>query len=645
VQKDNKFLNNYKRELEQNKMQIGLTPEEANKYYLDDEYSLYFVEYIGDFLTRVNATDYAKAFMINAFFAVVFVKDGMLSEFLKNFPEIVNIERNFPFTLSDLNQSGELPDLKAISKGNVSLDGEGIIIAIVGTGIDYLNPRFMDENGETRIVSIWDQTLTRGPFPSTHIYGTEFTREEINKAIQSNIAGKNPYAIVEHKDEDGYGTAIAGIIGARSIEKDNMEASVAPKCEFAIVKLKTSRSLNLRHWGLEEYRGIVYDSNDIVAAGRYLYQLQQRFNKPVVMYLPIGTNLGAHDGGTIGERFVDFFTQGRKFSVVTSTGNQGGSPIRYQGKFLAEESENEININVDEQQGNIFFSLYFKEPDRINVGITSPSGERIDKLDIKYINGEEINTTLGKSSIYVQYFLQPKSINNQRLDFVIKNAIGGVWKIKIMKDYIIYGDYNLWFQQEEFSVGNTGFLQPAPYTTLMTPSTATNIIVTSSYDQIDNITMKESGRGFTIDNRIIPSVALPARNVFTTGLNNIPVVATGSAVSGAILAGVVALLFQWGIVNNNDNNMYASKIKSYLIQGTVREQGKVYPNQETGFGVLNIEKLFSNLTPREYNEDIAKSQFDRTLIESKQNIFVNIPKELYDGLKYKEQLILNKDFM
>ncbi len=493
----------------------------------------------------------------------------------------------------------------------------------------------MDENGATRIVSIWDQTLTRGPFPSTHIYGTEFTREEINKAIQTNIAGGNSYDIVEHKDENGYGTAIAGIIGARSLRESDMKASVAPKCEFAIVKLKTPRNSNLRHWGLEEYREIVYDSNDIAAAGRYLYQLQQRLNKPVVIYLPVGTNLGAHDGGTIGERFVDFLTQGRKFSIVTSTGNQGESPIRYEGKFLEEESENEVNINVDEQQGNIFFSLYFKEPDKISVGITSPKGDSIDKLDIKYVNGEEINTTLGESSIYVQYFLQTKSINNQRLDFVIKNAIGGVWKINIIKDYIIYGDYNLWFQQKEFSVGNTGFLQPAPYTTLMTPSTATNIIVTSSYDQIDNITMKESGRGFTIDNRIIPSIALSSRNVLTTGLNNIPVVSSGTAVSGAILAGVVALLFQWGIVNNNDNNMYASKIKSYLIQGTVREQGKVYPNQETGFGVLNIEKLFSNLNPREYNEDIAKSQFNRTLIESNQSIFVNIPKELYDRFNHK----------
>lgn len=630
MKKHNNFSNNFKREVEEDKKQMGLTAEEANKYYLNEEYIPYFVEYVGEFVERVNNIDYAKIFIINAFFAALFIRNGMLSEFLRNFPEITNIERSFPFTLLDLNRSGELPDLKAISKGNVTLDGEGIIVAIIGTGIDYLNPRFMDENGATRIVSIWDQTLARGPFPSTHIYGTEFTREEINKAIQANAAGKNPYDIVEHKDENEYGTAIAGIIGARKLKEDDLLTSVAPRCEFAIVKLKTARNLNLRHWGLEEYRETVYDSNDIAAAGRYLYQLQQRLNKPVVMYLPIGTNLGAHDGRTIGERFVDFFTQGRKFSVVTSTGNQGGSPIRYQGKFLEEESENEININVDEQQGNIFFSLYFKEPDRIGIGITSPSGERIDKLNINFIDGEEINTTLGESSIYVQYFLQPKSINSQRLDFVIKNAIGGVWKINLIKDYIIYGDYNLWLQQKEFSVGNTGFLQPAPYTTLMTPSTAMNIVVTSSYDQIDNITMKESGRGFTIDNRIIPSVALPSRNVLTTGLNNIPVVASGTAVSGAILAGVVALLFQWGIVNNNDDKMYASKIKSYLIQGTVREPGKVYPNQETGFGILNIEKLFSSLSPREYNEDMANNPLNRTLKEGKQSIFVNIPKELYD---------------
>jgi subtilisin family serine protease len=606
----------YQRELQQDIIHKGLTPEEANKYYTNDEYSVYFVEYIGDLAEAVNATDYAKAFIISTFFAIVFVKDGMLSEFLKNFPEVVNIERNFPFTLLDLNQSGELPDLKAISKGNVPLDGEGIIVGIVGTGIDYLNPRFMDEKGDTRIVSIFDQTLTRGPFPNTQIYGTEFTKDEINNAIKTNLIGENPYNIVQHKDENGYGTAIAGIVGSRKLNKDDLETSVAPKCEFAIVKLRTTRNDNLKHWGLEKYKDIVYDSDGILSAGRYLYQVQQKTGKPVVMYVPAGTNQGSHDGRTITERFFDYLGQGRKFSIVMSTGNQGGSPICYKGNFFNEGDVKEININIDKNQGNIFFTLYFKAPDKISIGITSPIGESIDKLNINFIDGEEVTSTLGGSSIYVQYLLHPKSINNQRLDFVIKNATAGVWKINIKKEYIIYGEYNLWLQQKEFSVGNTGLLEYTPYTTLMTPSTANHGIVTSSYDQVASEIMEESGRGFTVDNRIIPSVTLSSRNILTTSLNNKPTVVSGTAASGAILAGVVALLFQWGIVGSNDINMYASKIKTYLIQGTTREEKKVYPNPKEGFGVLNIEKLFTEIIKR----------------GNSQNLYVSIPRDIYSRL-------------
>ena len=41
---------------------------------------------------------------------------------------------------------------------SLSLKGEGTLIGIVDTGIDYTNSLFRDEFGNTRIVSIWDQT-------------------------------------------------------------------------------------------------------------------------------------------------------------------------------------------------------------------------------------------------------------------------------------------------------------------------------------------------------------------------------------------------------------------------------------------------------------------------------------------------------
>lgn len=625
---DGEFENKYSRE-SVDITQKGIPAEEVSSYYFNDEYETFLAEYVGDFTDRINSFDYAKFHIINSYFAVLLVKEGMISEVLKKLPEIINIERNFPFTLFNLSESNGSPDLKSTSKGNTTLDGKGVVVGIIGTGIDYLNPRFMDENGKTRIIAIYDQSIDRGPIPKTFFIGTEYYREDINKAIEAKAMGNNPYEIVNHKDEVGYGTSIATIIGGRKLGKSDEIVGLAPNCEFIIVKIREASKENRIHWGIENYNGLVYDSHLIASSIRYLYQTQEKLNKPFVAYLPAGTNLGAHDGTTMGERYFNFFTQGRRFSAVMSTGDQGGSPICLKGTFESDEVEKIISINVDEKQQNFFFSLYYGEPDVISVGVTNPLGETIDNIPINPVNGEGINITLGQSSIFVQYFLENKVTLGQRLDFIIKNAVGGVWKINIRKVSVVRGTINTWLQQNDFSIGNTGLLKSTLLTTLMTPATANNVIVNSSFDQINNVVIEDSGRGFTADNRISPSIAVAAKNILTVGLNNKPVVVSGPAISGAILTGVTTLLVQWGIVEKNDLNMYSSKIKNYLIQGTEKVEAYSYPNPEIGFGVLNIEKLFNNLVMRhnEYSDNVVDgSTFNSN---KKSNLYVNIPKDIY----------------
>ena len=65
--------------------------------------------------------------------------------------------------------------------------------------------------------------------------GSEYTREEINNAIKAKNDGQDPYEIVPSKDEIGHGTSMASVIGARGANPEVI--GVAPKCNFAIVKL------------------------------------------------------------------------------------------------------------------------------------------------------------------------------------------------------------------------------------------------------------------------------------------------------------------------------------------------------------------------------------------------------------------------
>lgn len=159
--------------------------------------------------------------------------------------------------------------------------------------------------------------------------------------------------------------------------------------QVKIIKLKEASNINKKHWGLESYEGLVYDSSDVSSAIRYLYQFQQKVNKPVVIYLTVGANFGPHDDSTIIERYINFITEQRALSVVTSTGNQGGSPICFKYNFSVDEREKVVDIQVDNNQKNLFFSAYYALKDKISLGLTSPKGEVVN--NILFNNSDYLN--------------------------------------------------------------------------------------------------------------------------------------------------------------------------------------------------------------------------------------------------------------
>ena len=113
----------------------------------------------------------------------------------------------------------------------LKLQGEGTVIAVIDSGIDYLNPIF--RNGDvSRIAYIWDQTIP-GNEDEQVPYGKVFTGEEINQALLS----ENPQEIVPSLDENGHGTAMAGLAAGNFVPTENFSGA-APKATIIVVKLK-----------------------------------------------------------------------------------------------------------------------------------------------------------------------------------------------------------------------------------------------------------------------------------------------------------------------------------------------------------------------------------------------------------------------
>lgn len=128
-------------------------------------------------------------------FVILYIKRDMFNLITQE--EISKMALRQPFNLGLMDKSAlEATGVLAIqNQPFLNLKGNGVLIGIVDTGINYTLDEFIYEDNTTKIVSIWDQTI-KGKPPEKYCFGTEYTREDIDLAI----ASESPFDIVPSKD-------------------------------------------------------------------------------------------------------------------------------------------------------------------------------------------------------------------------------------------------------------------------------------------------------------------------------------------------------------------------------------------------------------------------------------------------------------
>lgn len=594
---------------------------ECGKDYLSDDYEAYIVEYYGDIVSELKNKDYACAMIINSVYAILAVKVGEIDRLVKEVKNIKNVEGNIIYSLTAVSPLEASNINKYHGNSYLNLTGDGVIVGIIDTGIDYLSPEFISEDGKSRILSIWDQTSNMEN-NNGYYFGNKYSNSEINKAIEASKKGEDPYSIVFSKDDNGHGTQMAGIIGARGV---NIEQGAAPNCKFAVVKLQEASDRAMRQNCLERLQYPVYQTSDILLAINYLYELKQYLKMPMVIYIPLATNFAAHDASAIVERYIDSISRTNGTLVVTGCGSQGQSETHYRGKIEKTGDIHTVEVRVDQNQKNLILTIWATKPDRVSVGIVSPSGEIIEPIPARIKKTKEAKLIFENTSVMVIYNYPDDYNGDENIIVLIKDIKPGIWRLNLIGEYILFGDIDIWMYQRELLGTNTGFLNSSPYITLTVPSTSYSALSAAYYNQNTNSVVVDSGRGYTRDNRIKPDVVVGGINVQTISPGGNIVNVSGASVAAAVLAGGMALFYQWAIVEGNDPNIYASKIKSYLYSGTIKRKGDIYPNREWGYGIFNLEGMFDtirgiNSEPRSYE---FKKLDDTDMFSD--NIFIRIP--------------------
>ena len=192
-----------------------------------------------------------------------------------------------PISMETLNQTGILP---VQNYPTLQLKGNGILIGFMDSGIDYTNKVFRNLDGSTRIAAIWDQTVQSGTPPRDFSYGSEYTQEQINSALQS----EEPLELVPSTDESGHGTYAASL-AAGGADAGEQFLGAAPEAAIAMVKLKQAKQY-LRDYYFIPGNAICYQETDLMLGLKYLNDLADSLGMPLVICITCGSSMGGHIG-------------------------------------------------------------------------------------------------------------------------------------------------------------------------------------------------------------------------------------------------------------------------------------------------------------------------------------------------------------
>lgn len=475
-----------------------------------------------------------------------------------------------------------LGDFKSarITSQSTDLNGADTLIGIIDSGIDYTHPAFIDNNGKTRIVSIWDQTV-EGQSP--YGYGEIYSREMINKALEN----PDPYEIVPHKDASGSGTLLAGIAAGYSKDRERTYQGVAPQADIAVVKL-TPATPEMQEIYHGKYNDLAFSALDIARAFEYLATLANQYQKPISICLPMGTNTGAHDGFSILDAVVMSYAENPGISIVLPAGEEGDKRHHASGD-LNEDNQQEIELTIPKGQPGFIIEVWAMFGDRIEVSLTSPM---LETGENSYILLNKAGTYKVSSNCVVWSQGSKLDVSNgcQVIRFRFDGPIEGQWIIGVKGIVVIEGRYDIWLPKTGVILPDTILTPADPFTTVYNTSSAARLMTIGCYDKKTFSVTPSSGRGFSRDGLVKPDFMVPAVNIPGPLPGNKWGLVTGTDVASAIVIGVSSLVYQ-DQFKQGEQFSNTITMKSILIDQVTREITVSYPNPSNGYGLLDISTI------------------------------------------------------
>ena len=382
-------------------------------------------------------------------------------------------------------------------------------------------------------------------------------------------------------DENGHGTKVASVA-----------SKAAPSAELIMVKCRQAKSYLRTYYRIPEAAD-AYDESDIVAALKYIHDISQQENKPVVIGITMGTNMGDHTGNSFLNRYLNTLTQERHHCIVIGGGNEGNAAHHYAGGIMlqAENPYEDVEVRVAEGSSGFTMELWGEIPNVYTIMLRSPNGETISRIPARFGQTLQFDFVYSNSKVSVDYIPIELNSGEELIYLRFENPLAGIWTIRVYAQGSAgTARFHSWLPITAFLNEPVYFLRPDPYTTMTEPSYCENAISLTYYDSSNNSFSIDSGRGFQRQGLIKPDLSVAGVRVQTAlGLSG------GSSIATGLMTGAAAQFMQWAIVKRKDPVINSKGIRNYFILGAEREKMLEYPNRQWGYGRMDIAGIFDAL--------------------------------------------------